>query len=123
MFSDVAMLLCAPMGETHAAVAVSDSRGSEHSSMAHASHAGMAQDALAAGESTDGQEDGDQPLPHDHGSCNFCCAHGQPDLASFPALALREGAPARAIAPETFVQLYLSTTPHLQTLPNPPPVA
>lgn len=116
MFNDVAMLLCAPQSGTH--VEQMESHGSDVTSTAHMSHQGMAH-------ASPGSEPGDdEPVPaHDHGSCNFCCAHGPSGAVGSPGLALGAEAPAYRPAPVTYVALDLSPAPDLHTLPNPPPLA
>jgi hypothetical protein len=120
IFSDVAMLLCPPIGGVPA-VAEGSQASEQHPAAAHAGHAGHATQHHVS----PGPEDGDEDLPagHDHGSCNFCCPHGRVDVGSVPALPPHEGLLTHAVASVPSVGVHPSPTPSPHTLPNPPPVA
>ena len=110
MFEDVVMLVRMPPMPPPAAAPAAATEGHEH----HGAH--------AASHSDPSNPD---PAPnHDHGSCsNYCCSHGPADVGRLPTLQASYEAPAPGAASVDFVELHLSPTVSLNTLPNPPPVA
>ena len=117
VFSEVAMLLCGPVG--HTSVAIAESHGSGHGHAAPASTSDAPADEAARRSA--GDEDG--APAHDQGSCTFCCPNGRSDLGDPPSLTFTVGAPVHHVAPSVFVGSVQGPTRILHTLPNPPPVA